>query len=207
MRRGYTPSRDEITRLLETDGPPRAVLLVHWLFFAPSRRETYADARWCDIDLDAAEWEVVGKNGKVDVFPLAPPLVRAFRVFQRWQLSAAERRPEMRDALSDPEKAFVLMTIHGRKTSPSTVTKIATWHGIRAGVGLKKATPGIDAVDGMTSRVTPHCFRRAWATIALLIEQNDEWLLTRGYLFQESIALVLEDQCDTDGRGMAALER
>jgi integrase len=35
---------------------------------------------------------------------------------------------------------------------------------------MKKTTPGIDAVDGMTSRVTPHCFRRAWATIAL----NDE---------------------------------
>jgi integrase len=137
------------------------VLLVHWLFYAPSRRETYADARWPDIDLDAAEWEVVGKNDKVDIFPLAPPLIRAFRVYRRWQLAEAERRPEMRDALADPEKAYVLMTIHGRKTSPSTVTKIATWHGIRAGVGLKKATPGIDAVDGMTSRVTPHCFRRA----------------------------------------------
>jgi len=31
---------------------------------------------------------------------------------------------------------------------------------------------------------------------SLLIEQNDEWLLTRGYLSQESIALVLEDQGD-----------
>ena len=169
-RRGYTPSETDVMRLLETDGPPRAVLLVHWLFYAPSRRETYAAARWPDIDLDAAEWEVVGKNGKVDVFPLAPPLIRAFRVYRRWQLSEAERRPEMRDALADPERAWVLMTIHGRRCSPSTVTKIATWHGIRAGVGMKKATPGIDAVDGMTSRVTPHCFRRAWATIAL----NDE---------------------------------
>jgi integrase len=64
----------------------------------------------------------VGKNGKVDIFPLAPPLVRAFRIYR--------------------------------------------------GVGLKKATPGIDAVDGVTSRVTPHCFRRAWATIALNDEKN-----------------------------------
>jgi hypothetical protein len=58
------------------------VLLVHWLFYAPSRRETYAEARWPEIDLDAAEWEVVGKNGKVDIFPLAPPLIRAFRVYR-----------------------------------------------------------------------------------------------------------------------------
>jgi transposase-like protein len=42
---------------------------------------------------------------------------------------------------------------------------------------------------------------------ALLIEQNDEWLLTRGYLSKESIALVLEDQGDANGKEVAALER
>ena len=42
---------------------------------------------------------------------------------------------------------------------------------------------------------------------ALLIEQNDEWLLTRGYLSQESIALVLEDQGEENGSEVAALER
>ena len=42
---------------------------------------------------------------------------------------------------------------------------------------------------------------------ALLIEQNDEWLLMRGYLSQESIGLVLEDQADESGSEVAALER
>jgi hypothetical protein len=42
---------------------------------------------------------------------------------------------------------------------------------------------------------------------ALLIEQNDEWLLTRGYLSQESIALVLEDQGEANESEVAALER
>jgi len=42
---------------------------------------------------------------------------------------------------------------------------------------------------------------------SLLIEQNDEWLLTRGYLSQESIGLVLEDQTDKGGSEVAALER
>jgi transposase-like protein len=41
---------------------------------------------------------------------------------------------------------------------------------------------------------------------ALLIEQNDEWLLTRGYLSKESIALVLEDQGDAHEGEVAALE-
>lgn len=42
---------------------------------------------------------------------------------------------------------------------------------------------------------------------SLLIEQNDEWLLTRGYLSKESIGLVLEDQADASESGVAALER
>jgi len=42
---------------------------------------------------------------------------------------------------------------------------------------------------------------------ALLIEQSDEWLLARGYLSKESIALVLEDQGEEDGSGVATLER
>jgi putative transposase len=42
---------------------------------------------------------------------------------------------------------------------------------------------------------------------ALLIEQNDEWLLVRGYLSQESIGLVLEDQAEANGGEVAALER
>ena len=42
---------------------------------------------------------------------------------------------------------------------------------------------------------------------SLLIEQNDEWLLTRGYLSQESISLVLEDQTDESEGEVAALER
>jgi putative transposase len=42
---------------------------------------------------------------------------------------------------------------------------------------------------------------------ALLIEQGDEWLLARGYLSQESIALVLEDQGDGSRSEVVALER
>lgn len=169
-KRGYTPTRDDVKKLLDTAGTPRARLLAYWMFYAPSRRQTFSDARWQDIDLDAATWEVVGKHDKVDVFDLAPPLLRQFRLYQRWQLAEAERNPVLRDALSDPENAYVLLSANGKKTHPQTITKIINWHGIRAGVGLKKATAGADSVDGMTSRVSPHAFRRAWATIAL----NDE---------------------------------
>jgi putative transposase len=35
---------------------------------------------------------------------------------------------------------------------------------------------------------------------ALLIEQNDEWLVSRRYLSEESLALVLGEQPQAEGR-------
>jgi site-specific recombinase XerC len=117
-----------------TPGSPRARLLVYWIFYAPSRRATFDDTRWCDIDLEQATWEVVGKGDQADVFTLAPPLLRQLRIYQRWQLSEAQRNPAMRDALSDPETAFVLLTRTGKRTSPESVLKMLKWHAIRADV-------------------------------------------------------------------------
>ncbi len=39
-----------------------------------------------------------------------------------------------------------------------------------------------------------------------MIEQNDEWLVCRRYLSEESLALVLEDQGDQDEKVIAELE-
>jgi putative transposase len=41
---------------------------------------------------------------------------------------------------------------------------------------------------------------------ALLVEQNDEWLISRRYLSEESLALVLEDQGDEEREGVPALQ-
>lgn len=170
-KRGYTPTRKEIKALLNAPGTPKGRLLAYWMFYAPSRRQTFCDARWADIDLEQGAWEVVGKRKKVDVFALAPPLLRELRLYRRQQLSEAERNPAIRDALSDPETAYVLLTKTGKKTSPQTVSKICKWHGVRAGVGLCKGEGLRDRGEGgQTSKVTPHSYRRAWATIAL----NDE---------------------------------
>lgn len=79
-KRGYTPTRDEVRRLLDAPGSPTARLLAHWMFYAPSRRTTFVQARWSDIDLEQATWEVIGKGDQVDIFALAPPLLRQFRL-------------------------------------------------------------------------------------------------------------------------------
>ncbi len=40
----------------------------------------------------------------------------------------------------------------------------------------------------------------------MVIEQNDEWLVCRRYLSEESLALVLEDQGEEDEEVVAELE-
>src|SRR5690606_19086291 len=78
-----------------------------------------------------------------------------------------ERNPAIRDALSDPDTAYVLLTRNGKRTAPESVYKILRWHAIRAGVAVCKAKGRWDAPGGRASRVSPHAMRRAWATIAL----------------------------------------
>jgi integrase len=171
-RRCYAPTKEEIKRLLGGPGSPKARLIAIWTFYAPSRRQTFADARWPDIDLEQGTWEVIGKGDQVDIFALAPPLVRELRLYRRWQLSEAERNPAMRDGLSQPQTAYVLLTRTGKRMSPMSIYKTLRRHAVRAGVGVREAPSHWDSSGGKTSRVSPHAMRRAWATIAL----NDEEL-------------------------------
>lgn len=90
-----------------------------------------------------------------------------FRRYRRWQLEVATRNSAVRDALLDEEAAFVLLTRTGRRVQPQTISKMLKWRAVRAGVAVKAATSGFDAPSGMTSRVSPHAMRRAWADAAL----------------------------------------
>jgi integrase len=171
-KRCYTPTREEVKRLLDAPGSPKARLIAIWTFYAPSRRKTFADAWWPDIDLDRGTWDIVGKGDQVDVFALAPPLLRELRLYRRWQLAEAERNLAMRDALGLSETAYGLLTRTGKRMSPMSIYKTLRRHAVRAGVGIRDASSHWDSTNGKTSHVSPHAMRRAWATIAL----NDEEL-------------------------------
>lgn len=90
---------------------------------------------------------MVGKGDQVDIFALAPPLVRALRLYRRWQLSEAERNTAMRDALSDPETALRPVDQQGLRTAPESIYKMlrwargSRWGGCPQGVG-RWDTPG-----------------------------------------------------------------
>jgi hypothetical protein len=150
IKLGYTPSSDEVKKLLECPGTPKGRLLAHWLFYAPSRRQTFSDARWRDIDLEQGTWRVMGKGDKFDIFDLAQPLIRALRLYRNWQLSEAQRSEAIRDALSDPETAYVLLTRNGRKTTPQTISKITKWHAVKG----RRRPPQVARQSGREER--PH---------------------------------------------------
>lgn len=167
VRKGCTPTEDETQKLLAAQGSPNCTLLAYWAYFAPSRRAPIANALWRDIDLDNATWEVVEKGSKVETFALHPTLVRKFREHHRAQLRAAQCNAKIRDALSNDETAYVLLTRNGKRVHPETLTKMTKWRAIRAGVRVIPANGKWDAPGGKTSKVSPHAFRRAWSTHAL----------------------------------------
>lgn len=45
----------------------------------------------------------------------------------------------MRDALSNPERAYVLMTKTGERMTPMNIYKTLRLHAVRAGVGVREA--------------------------------------------------------------------
>lgn len=163
----YIPSEDEVARLLKAPGSPAARLLAHWCYFAPSRRATFVDVRWPELDLNAGTWAFVGKGQKPDILHLHPVLVRELRVYREWQRREAARNPKVELALSDRDTAYVLLTRNGKKTAGSTVLRMLKWHAIRANVAVVKANSVWDSPGGKTSRLNAHSLRRAWATHAL----------------------------------------
>lgn len=81
--------------------------------------------------MEQGTWRVMGKGDKFDIFDLAPPLIRVLRLYRQWPLSETQRNEAIRDALADPETAYILLTRNGRKTAPQTISKIAKWHAVK----------------------------------------------------------------------------
>lgn len=162
-KRLYTPSRDEVRAFLDAPGAPRDRLLAYWMYYAPSRRETFRQARWSDIeglDTDQAFWWIPkAKNYKPDGFMIHPVLRRELRRYKAWQQEQAALSPRIANALSDEDTAFILLSSTGKQLHQSTLTKMVKWRAVRAKVGLVRSDD-VDAVDGFNSKLTPHSLRR-----------------------------------------------
>lgn len=167
--RQYTPSSEDIRKLLDAPGRPRDRVQAYWQFYAPSRRQTFVETRWRDLDLDAGLWYIDrGKGNSPDCFQLHPVLARELRRWRRYVFEVfAVKRRAVRDALADPERSFVLLTYNGQPVRGQTISKQLKWRAQRAGVAVQATSAKYDAPGGQTSRVSPHAMRRGWADIAL----------------------------------------
>lgn len=170
LKHQFTPTREEIQRVFDAPGDARDRLLAFWMYYAPSRRETFRQARWSDfenLDTDQAFWHITkAKGDKRDGFAIGPVLRREVRRYRKWQEDQAQTNPRIREALADERTAFVILSANGRQVSATTLTKMIKWRGIRAEVGLIMSND-TDAIKGWNSKLTPHALRRAWADHAL----------------------------------------
>lgn len=165
--RQYVPSEEEVKKLLAYTGTPRSRLLVHLAYFVPARRAELAGMRYCDID-DKRVWRFTAKGGKPHAYVINAPAWQALRAHREWQRREARKHPAMAAALADPETAYVFLTRSGQPIEPGHLVRLLKRHAVRAGVGVIPARGREwDAIDGMTSRLSPHALRRAWASHVL----------------------------------------
>ena len=161
--RQYVPSREEVRALLDYRGTPKSRLLVRLAYYAPARRAELARMRYRDID-EHGVWHLTAKGGRSHAYELHPEVMRALRDYARWQRT----QPKLRAALSDDDTAYVFLTRWGRPTSGGQLVRLLKRHAIRAGVAVIPARgKEWDAIDGKTSRLSPHALRRAWASHVL----------------------------------------
>ncbi len=83
IERGYTPSEQDVARLLTASDSPASRPLPHWVYFSPSRRAKF----WPDLDLHAGTWTLIGEGQKAYVFELHPLLVSELRRYRTGRAS------------------------------------------------------------------------------------------------------------------------
>jgi integrase len=194
--RQYFPTEEEVRRLLHHPCSPRTRFAMHWLYYAPARRNDFVDALWRDIESEL--WSMTTKGQKVHSMLLHPRLLQVMRQYRAWQAEEAKRYPAMMAALADPDTAYVLMTKRGTALTGGQLARIVKRHAVRAGVGVIPAKSATwETRDGKTSRVTPHAMRRAWATHA----HNSDGVsveAVRKALGHADISTTMRHYCFTD---------
>lgn len=209
VTRQYTPTLDEVRALMAYSGTPLSRLAVRWAYYEPARRSEVVSPLWSDID-EYGRWHLTAKGGKDHSFKLHPEVLRALRAFREHQQRLARRHPAMARALADPESAYIFLTRRGKPVTGGQFVRILKRHAVRAGVAVVPATSNSwDAVDGMTSRLSPHALRRAWATHSLNDPDNPVPLdVVQMVLGHADISTTRKFYAHTDdGRGDDALCR
>lgn len=164
----FIPSKGEIERFLSCSGSPAETLLAHWMTYTAERRAAFVHARWRDLDLEASTWRIFNtKGGGAHTAVLHPAVSRLLRKYRHHMEREALTNKKIAMALADESTAYVFLTSGGKRTHPTSITKMIKRRGVRAGIALVSKPDQADSVGGKNSLLTPHALRRGWASAAL----------------------------------------
>ena len=166
MKTGYTPTWEEVQPFLALAGHQQIPCSRIGSFTPLPAAPPLQTLGGATLTLTPALGRL-GKGQKVQIFTLHPLLITKLRAYKSWIFAQAQGNPKIDAALHDETAEYVLLTRNGRKMQAGVITRMVKWRAVRAGVGVRPATANWDCPRGLTSTMSPHALRRAWATIAL----------------------------------------
>ena len=160
--RGLSLTAAQLRQLLDTDGSARERIQTYLLVFTAARSGEIRRLRWQDVDLPNRAITLHGKRDARRTIAIHPELMSELRRWSIHQDREAERNELIRQARSDPDTDFVLLTSTGRQLSASAIYKQVKRRASHA--GLFRLEP---AHREHRSLVSPHALRRSFATLLL----------------------------------------
>lgn len=162
-RPGVHLTAAELRTLLDSPGgDPRERFVTFLLAYTGARANEVRLLRWMDVDLHERTMMVRGKGDKFRVIDIHPALMVEMRRWWFRQEEIQHRYPAMRDAMADPERAYVLMTRKGNPLAHTVIAKHVRRRAARAGLRPRAAKHWADRTE-----VSPHALRRSFATLLL----------------------------------------
>lgn len=162
-KRGVTLTESELRSYLDAPGDERDRIQAYLSVYTAARTSSLRFLRWRDVDFEGDLIHFRAKRDRDYTLPVHPQLRAALLRYRDHVETLAARSLAIREALSHPDTAYVLLTKNGKPLCHSTMAKQAKWRAARVGILLHP--PAAEVGRENKSQVTPHAFRRSFAQI------------------------------------------
>ena len=134
IKPGLHLSAQEVRALLDAPGDPRERIVTFLLVYTGARQNELRWLLWKDVDMQARTILVRGKGAKFRVIDIHPALRVELRRWWLYQDEHQYRYPLLREALADPERAYVLITRNGRALGQTVIARHVKARAARIGL-------------------------------------------------------------------------
>jgi integrase/recombinase XerD len=162
-KRGITLTESELRAFLDAPGDERDRIQAYLSVYTAARTSSLRFLCWRDVDFEGDLIHFKAKRDRDYTLPIHPQLRAALLRWRDVVEGQSVKNTAIREALSHPNTAYVLLTKNGKPLSHSTMAKQAKWRAAR--VGILPHPPSAQVGYENKSQVTPHAFRRSFAQI------------------------------------------